>query len=303
VRITDEQVAHWREHGYVLIPGFLSPDELAAAREVAYRYYPTAEEYYAAPHRYQNLPIHWEFPFRDDALNNISTGPDLVDAARHIVGTEDVFLTQSLLWAKYAGRGDWEQPHHVDYQNNSLLYPSDEDGFRQMPSILYLEDVTVELGPTKVVSRTVTRERPLVPVAPPREDVPEMYEAEQAVAVEAGTIMLYDMQTFHRGSRLLATHGIRLTFHNVFRGAGLEWMGWRAWPHEGLSAEMRQFVEQAGVEQLTVIGFPKPGHPYWTQRTVDGVQARYPKLDMSAYREALAARDGAPRQAAAGATA
>ncbi len=299
MRITDEQVAHWMEHGYVLVPGFLSPDELAAAREVAYRYFPTADEYYAAPHRYQNLPIQFDFPFRDDALNNIATGPDFVDAARRLVGGDDVFLTQSLIWAKYGGRGDWDQPHHADYQNNTLLYPSDEDGFRQVPSILYLEDVTLDLGPTFVVSRAHTRERPLVPVVVQRDDAPELYEPEQPVVVTAGTIMFYDVATWHRGSRLLAPQGIRLTFHNVYRGAGLEWMGWRSWPHEGLTPEMRHFVQQATVEQLTVIGFPKPGHAYWTQRTLEGVQLRYPELDMSEYRAAVAARDGVAREAAA----
>jgi hypothetical protein len=288
--ITDAQVAEWHEHGYVLVPDFLSGEQLDAARDNAYRYFPTAAEYYAAPQRYKNLPRDAQFPFAGDALNNISTGAELVGAARRIVGSDDVFLTQSLLWAKYGGRGDWDQPHHVDYQNNSLLYPSDEPGFRQMPTILYLEEVTMELGPTHVVSRTVSADQPLNPVTPPRDDVPHFYEAEQPVVVKAGTIMLYDMHTFHRGSRLLAQECIRLTFHNVFRGAGLEWMGWRSWPHEGLQPEMRHFVEQATIEQLTVIGFPKPGHPYWTRRTLDGVQARYPKLDMSAYREALAAR-------------
>jgi hypothetical protein len=281
VRITEGHVAHWLEHGFVLVPGFVDAATLEAAREVAYTYFPTAEEHEAAPHRYQDLPPQFSFPFRDGALNNISTGPDLVDAARRIVGTEDVFLTQSVIWAKYAGRGDWAQRLHADYLNNSLVVPSEEPGFRQMASILYLEDVTLDLGPTYVVSRTLSREQPLVPATLPPDAVPHLYRAEQPVLAKAGTIMLYDMQLFHRGSRLLADHGVRLTFHNVFRGAGLEWMGWQAWPHEGLKGELRQFVEQATVEQLTVIGFPKPGHAYWTERTLDGVQARYPKLDMS----------------------
>jgi ectoine hydroxylase-related dioxygenase (phytanoyl-CoA dioxygenase family) len=155
--ITDAQVAEWHEHGYVLVPDFLSGEQLDAARDNAYRYFPTAAEYYAAPQRYKNLPRDAQFPFAGDALNNISTGAELVGAARRIVGSDDVFLTQSLLWAKYAGRGDWEQPHHVDYQNNSLVVPSDAPGFRQTGSILYLEDVTLELGPTYLVPRGASR--------------------------------------------------------------------------------------------------------------------------------------------------
>jgi hypothetical protein len=298
VIIDDAHVAHWLEHGYVLIPGFLDAVTLDAARTNAYKYFPTAAEYYDAPQRYRKLESMVEFPFRDNVLNNISTGPDLVDAARRIVGTRDVFLTQSLLWAKYGGRGDWDQGHHMDYQNNSLVVPSDAPGFRHMASILYLEDVSLDLGPTHVVSRTVTRERPAIPAGLPRDDAPEIYDAETPVVAEAGTIMLYDMQTFHRGSRLASAEGIRLSFHNVFRAAGLEWMGWRSWPHEGLTPELREFINQANVEQLTVIGFPAPGHAYWTPQTLDGVQARYPRLDMTAYREAMSAQAPAPRSRA-----
>lgn len=287
MRISQGDVDHWRQHGFVLVPGFLSADELEAARAVAYRYFPTAEEYYEAPHRYGNLPQQFEFPFRDDALNDIATGPAFVDAARRILGVDDVFLTQSILWAKYGGGPDFEQALHVDYRNNSLLVPSDEPGFRQMPSILYLEDVTSELGPTSVVSRTLTRDRPPMPALLTPEDAPDLYAAETSVVVEAGTLLLYDMQTFHRGTRMLASRGIRLSFHNVFRAAGREWMGWRSWPREGRGDEMKHFIEHATVEQLSVIGIPRPGDPYWTPATLEGVQMRYPGLDMTPYREAL----------------
>ena len=40
--------------------------------------------------------------------------------------------------------------------------------------------------------------------------------------------------------------------------------------------------------QLTVLGFPAPGHPYWTEDTLRGVAARYPLLDMTPWRQAFA---------------
>ena len=36
-----------------------------------------------------------------------------------------------------------------------------------------------------------------------------------------------------------------------------------------------------------LLGFPKPGHPYWTPETIAGVAARYPGLDMEPWRSAL----------------
>ena len=39
--------------------------------------------------------------------------------------------------------------------------------------------------------------------------------------------------------------------------------------------------------QLTALGFPKPGDPYWTAETLAGVAARYPSLDMTPWQAAL----------------
>jgi hypothetical protein len=39
-----------------------------------------------------------------------------------------------------------------------------------------------------------------------------------------------------------------------------------------------------------VLGFPPPGHPYWTEETLTGVAARYPMLDLSPWRDNVGAR-------------
>src|SRR5947209_6125068 len=82
--ITDEQLQHYLKHGYVILPDFLSADELAAARENLYRYYPSAEELAATPERYGGLmdeaeQLQNEFPFAGDALNDVSTHPHIID--------------------------------------------------------------------------------------------------------------------------------------------------------------------------------------------------------------------------------
>ena len=44
-------------------------------------------------------------------------------------------------------------------------------------------------------------------------------------------------------------------------------------------------MQQTNVRQLTVLGFPEPGHRYWTEETLRGVAARYPLLDMEPWRK------------------
>jgi hypothetical protein len=49
---------------------------------------------------------------------------------------------------------------------------------------------------------------------------------------------------------------------------------------------LSKFVQQATPRQLAVFGIPAPGHPYWDEETLTGVQARYPGLDMTPWRDA-----------------
>jgi hypothetical protein len=53
---------------------------------------------------------------------------------------------------------------------------------------------------------------------------------------------------------------------------------------------MERLIAKASVEQRCVLGFPRPGHSYWTQETIAAVQARYGSLgiDMTPYAHALA---------------
>ena len=43
----------------------------------------------------------------------------------------------------------------------------------------------------------------------------------------------------------------------------------------------------ASPEERTLLGFPSPGHEYWTPETLEGVAARYPAMDMTHYEGAM----------------
>jgi hypothetical protein len=76
----------------------------------------------------------------------------------------------------------------------------------------------------------------------------------------------------------------RYTLHLNFRTAVAEWVGRRGWGNHASDRNWRPLIEQLSLDQLSVFGFPPPGHPYWTDETLDGVQRRYPGLDMTAWR-------------------
>src|SRR5205814_6056867 len=136
---------------------------------------------------------------------------------------------------------------------------------RQIPMVLYLSDVTRDLGPTYVVAHDGAPPPPHLAPEVSREEHPGLYEREQPVVARAGSLLIFGMDVYHRGSAILRDHGVRFSLHLVFRTAGYEWMGWRSWPRFATERAFISFVETAHPRQRTALGFPAPGHPYWNE--------------------------------------
>jgi hypothetical protein len=289
VRITDQQIEQYLRHGFVIVPGFLAGDELAAARAGILTYFPTAEELSATPHRYGAIyddPEHLqvEFPFANDALNDVSTHLELIRFVERVLGSKDVLLSQAAIWAKYAGTGDFSQGLHLDYQGNTLVVPREDGDFRQVNMILYYSDVGASLGPTYVVSQEKTRDLPLWPTHRTRKKDAKLYELEKPVLAKAGDLFLFGMRTWHRASGMTAAHGVRFSHHLVWRSSRHGFQGYHQWSQMGEKPELQQFIERATPRQREVLGFPRPDDPYWNDDTRAAVALRYAKMDMRPYR-------------------
>jgi hypothetical protein len=295
VRISDEHITHWHEHGYVIVEHFLTEFELQQAQANVACYMPTWEEYAAAPARYlpllrqRDLAVA-EFPFVGDTLNGICTHADLASLAERILGTTDIALSHSQLVGKYAGAANYEQSLHLDYRNNTLAYPKNDLSYFDVPMILYYSDVSEELGPTHVLSQQHSPTGPL-PHQLPRADHPELYELETPATVPAGSILIYSMRTYHRGSAIRATEGARFSHHMGLRVATYRWLGQSAFQHKGGTPEMDRFIQRASPRQRELVGFPPAGHRYWDQETLVGIADRYPDMDMTPYQATVEAME------------
>jgi ectoine hydroxylase-related dioxygenase (phytanoyl-CoA dioxygenase family) len=294
MRLTDEHVEIWERDGYVVVEDFLAGDELQAVLENFHRYFPAADDFYRHRQRYHQLETAQmagvkEFPFAGFAMNDTITHPEVISFAERVIGTADVHCTHGQIWAKYAGASDYEQEMHCDYPTNDLVYPRQDGKWRQVLALLYLTDVTPDLGPTGIVSKlhSAPYDKYYWPPQRSRKDFPDLYEHEVPLVARAGTLLLYSMTTWHRGTGMRAREGSRFSMTSVYRHAGYESMGWRAWPREALQPSMKAWLVHATPRQREVIGFPAPGHPYWTAETLLGAARRYPKMDMTPYRDAL----------------
>lgn len=102
-----------------------------------------------------------------------------------------------------------------------------------------------------------------------------------AAAGPAGSVLAYGVDTFHRAVPLRAPSGARFTMQVNFRASANEWMTRHAWGDRSFDPNWAPFVEHADPAQLSLFGFPPPGHPFWTPRTLAALRERYPNLNTS----------------------
>jgi ectoine hydroxylase-related dioxygenase (phytanoyl-CoA dioxygenase family) len=289
--ISEADYEHWVEHGYVVVR-LLDDDTLRSVLDNVYDYFPSWDEYQKRPQLYRplldtavgTLGPRIAFPFRGNALNSVSTHPELLAFARRVIGVDRIMITHSVLVGKYASTRDFDQDLHVDYGNNTLVYPKPDTAIVDLPTITYYSDVTVDLGPTYLVPQDFTRGTLLEPRHRSREEFPDLYRHELPLTVEAGSTVIYSMNTFHRGSAMRAREGLRFSHHTGFKVAGLTWCGQVTFQHDGGIPEMDHFLGTATPEQRELVGFPPVGDPYWDELTIAGVAARYPNMDIGPYR-------------------
>ena len=273
----------WDRDGWLLFDGLVPARELdgAAGALAALRPPPTER-----PAAFGGIA---EFPFADTPLSLLAVHPSVVAVAEELLGTTDIRLYHAEAWAKYAGAADYDQDLHRDFVNHTLVVPSADPAYGQVLFYLFLAYVGGGDGPTCFVPRHLTTHVPLMPAAVSRAARPDLYAAEVAATGPAGTVVAYSPDTFHRGSALTRPHASRFTVLMSFRPAATEWGQRYGWADRGYWPGWQPFVEAATPRQLELVGFPAPGHAYWTPDTLAGVALRYPRLDLTPWRTACSA--------------
>ena len=206
--------------------------------------------------------------------------------AEEFLGLTDLRLYQGALSAKYsAGAESDEQLLHVDYGNHTLVVPRADVGYQHLELFVYLSDVTAETGATRMVSRRLTRDIPIERTYLSLTYYRHLYGAEVPAEGAAGSVLAYRPDVYHRGVRITAPRSARFILHVSFQPAHTDWLGSQAWPGAAEGLAWHRFANSASVRQLSMLGFPPPGHPYWDEQTLAGVAARYPGLDLAPWRE------------------
>ncbi|MET0412250.1 MAG: phytanoyl-CoA dioxygenase family protein [Polyangiaceae bacterium] len=297
MRFSAEHVAEWRREGFVTIERFFEPGEwqaVLADYEEIYRDAGQGEgvgsplelkpDERSANRGTQFKNIH-VLPYPGSAaINLISLHPALIDFARALLGVSDVRLYQSHTWAKYTGEADYDQDFHCDFGNHTLLAPADDEALRTVDFIVYFTDVTRAHGALRYVTKSdvqATLGRPAISISGESEQR-ALREKERAAEVPAGSLVAHGIDTVHRGSNLTAPGGRRFSMTIGFKAAGSDHIAFHVWQASG-GRQWQRVLDHASPEQLACLGIPRPGHAYWTPRTLELTQKRWPDWNMGEY--------------------
>ena len=326
--LNSDQIESWREQGFVFVSGLLPDSLVSQLREDALSFYPSPDQADIARYNHFGSNGHFVFPSNYDSANRVSLHPALLSAVAALldVSVPDIRLTQSDLWPKYGGKTPEERSEntdqriHCDYPNHTLTHPPRWDQPEAVEIIIYLSEETATSGSTAVVPRlgaddpayrwpildtpgvagltyvddkfkaeSYLRDK-LPETADFREN--ELYAREVKTRYRIGDILFYRHDTWHRGTPV--TQGaLRLVQNMTFKKASSDWVsvlhtGW-AWSLYRPDHGPEKMIAGLDPDQRSVLGFPSPGHEYWTEETVLAVQARYAPfgIDMEPYKTAL----------------
>jgi hypothetical protein len=289
--VPPELASSWRRDGWCVIRGAIPPEDLAAAQNALRQLFPPASAMDSGVDdettaRWRTWDAAWpEFPFRSTRLSRLVVHDVLIDLATELLGTADVRLYMAIATAKYAHQpSGYNRLLHTDYPNHSLVVPRRDVGYQHLETFIYLNDVSADNGATRMVSRTRTSAIPVEQHTLNLHDYADLYDDPGEASGPAGSIVAYSPDVYHRSVDVTEPGRCRFMLHVAYRPAEADWIGYQAWPFKGFSPEWHKFVGQATLRQLTVLGFPPPGHPYWNDETLAGVAARYPGLDTGPWR-------------------
>jgi hypothetical protein len=285
MRVSDAQLAEVWDRGFTVVEGFLDKATLADAREALWTEYPRPEDYFAEPAahakfaRSQFAGLRY-FPYDSWALNRVAVYPDLVEAAERFLASSDIEIYKIELWAKYAGAIDYDQAHHRDYGNHTLVVPRADGRHVQMTTFILLSDVTALDGPTKIVPLDIGRD---IPITPRELPMGALTDREVSVEAPAGSLFIYKTDILHRGSNFLAPGRSRFVMLVDFQQRGWPWNGKMSWPdHAGRNAMVEAMIRMSPRER-DLFGWPPAGSDYWNEQTLRDVALRYPGIDLTSY--------------------
>jgi len=151
VHLTEEQVRHYDEYGYIVLPSLFSPEEIELLRREAdvlatdKRGHPDANTY----EKNGRIRAAWAMEIDSAAYDAACRDPRVLGPVMQLLGS-DVYLLQSRLNFKVAFEGDLFQ-WHQDYASWEQDGVPDGDHRKTLSVLIMLDDTDEHNGPLRFV--------------------------------------------------------------------------------------------------------------------------------------------------------
>ena len=306
----------FQRDGYILVPDVFSADEMDAALDAMER------SFYGKPYAswlddYEEGEIgsvgdgfttkqdevvgRSQFPIGDPALDRLIENDRYLDLFELFLGDRPSYCNAHLFMR--TGPVDKRYPdepwsgYHVDHNTNCVLPPSpDAARFSYVNSGVYLHDVTEDGAPMLLVPGSHARAADvfsegwntgnMAGVSHVRDirkadlEDPAPAVGTRGSALFYSSYLLHSAQPFQNRRKQRALWTLSMCRSDADR--------WTRFSNPFIYGErefMLPFVTRTTPRVRSLFGWPEPGHPYYTEKTLELLSNAFPGIDVAPYRD------------------
>ncbi len=308
----------FKRDGYILVPDVFSAEEMDAALEAMERIF------YGKPYaswlddfnegrigsvgdgfttKQDEVMGRSQFPVSDPSLDRLVENDRYLDLFELFLGDRPSYCNAHLFMR--TGPVDKRYPdeswsgYHVDHNTNCVLPPSADSGrFSYINSGVFLHDVTGDGAPMLLVPGSHARAADVfvegwesgnmagashvrdIRRAGLKAPVPAV--GTRGSALFYSSYLLHSAQPFEHRKKQRALWTLSMCRSDADR--------WTRFSNPFIYGErefMLPFVTQTTPRVRSLFGWPEPGHPYYSDQTLDLLAHAFPGIDLAPYQEAL----------------
>jgi Phytanoyl-CoA dioxygenase (PhyH) len=318
-RLSTEQLERFRSDGFIMVEGLFSSATMRAALnasdDIAYgmsfdkylEYFVFDDTGNIVANRIDPdfKPGRGKFPTGIAPIDQLIADDGLLNIFEQCLGTSEIRFCNAHLFTR-TGPTDtrykpnpWEG-YHIDHDTESYLPPASYlDGYAYVNCHILLHDIDSDCAPMQVIpgSHYLVAEhfadyckQEFLSDRGNFADIRKLHGLSTSVSVEglSGSAFFYSSYLIHSAIPFQNKKSQRALFTiTMFRSDNNSWKR-LSWPYTFLDRPLANgFCAQTTTRARTVLGWPPPGHPYYTADTLTLLSKWYPGIDLTDYKEAL----------------
>ncbi|MEE2709888.1 MAG: phytanoyl-CoA dioxygenase family protein [Gemmatimonadota bacterium] len=244
-----------------------------------------------------------QFPTGIDVLDRMIEEDDYLDMFAQCLGSQDMSYNNAHLFIRFGptdkrhAENSWEG-YHIDHNTNSFLPPSaDIYQFGYVNSAVYLHDVEPDGAPMHVIPGSHRKLPELLPelirtgnwsgnsaVGDLRKV--EGFEKPIPTTAKAGSVLFYNSYLVHAAVPFINNRAHRCFWTlSMARNDNQSWTKLaNPWQY-GERDYLVPFLEKTTPRVRALLGWPPPGHSYYTDQTLELLATWFPGMDLTPYRQ------------------